>query len=38
MPKTYGDLWSRIIDIDNIYRAYLAARDKKAGEAGGACL
>lgn len=29
MPKTYGDLWPRIIDIDNIYRAYLAARDKK---------
>ena len=29
MPKTYGDLWSRITDIDNIYHAYLAARDKK---------
>ena len=29
MPKTYGDLWTRITDIDNIYHAYLAARDKK---------
>ena len=29
MPKTYGGLWSKIIDIDNIYRGYLGARDKK---------
>ena len=29
MPKTYGDLWGLITDIDNIYQAYLAARDKK---------
>ncbi|MEA4872166.1 MAG: reverse transcriptase/maturase family protein [Synergistaceae bacterium] len=29
VPKTYGNLWGQIVDIENLYCAYLAARDKK---------